>query len=189
MDNLAQSWNRLTLLDREGPSCCLLDDDSSQKFAIVAKFLTKRAINMEVIAKTFNPLWRAKNGFKIQSFGDHKILFTFDNKEDVDRILEGEAWTFDKHLVVMSQYENESLLQDIKFEKTKLWVQLHGIPIKYMIVEAAKKIDNVLGEVFMPTNPKLFDGGHFIHIQVSIDLSLPLCRGRLVSIGEGGKQV
>ena len=45
-----------------------------------------------------------------------------------------------------------------------MWVQLHGIPIKYMTVEAAKKIDNVLGEVFMPTNLKLFDGGHFIHI-------------------------
>ena len=76
---------------------------------------------MEIIAKTFTPLWRARNGFKIQSFGDHKILFTFDNKEDVDRILEGEPWSFDKHLVVMSRYENESSLEDIQFEKTKLW--------------------------------------------------------------------
>ena len=107
----------------------------------------------------------------------------------MDRILEGEPWMFDKHLVVMNQYENESTLQDIKFEKTKLWVQLHGIPIKYMTIKAAKKIGSVLGEVFAPTNPKLFGGGHFIHIQVSIDLSLPLCHGTLVSIGEGGKQV
>ena len=107
----------------------------------------------------------------------------------MDRILEGEPWMFDKHLVVMNRYENKSTLQDIKFEKTKLWVQLHGIPIKYMTIEAARKIGCVLGEVFAPTNPKLFDGGHFIRIQVSIDLSLPLCHGRLVSIGEGGKQV
>ena len=41
-------------------------------------------------------------GFKIQSFGDHKILFSFESKEDVDRILEGEPSSFDKHLVVMS---------------------------------------------------------------------------------------
>jgi len=41
MDDLAQSWNQLTLLDREGPGCFLLDDDSSQKFAIATKFLTK----------------------------------------------------------------------------------------------------------------------------------------------------
>ena len=65
----------------------MLDDNSNEKFSIAAKFLTKQAINMEVIAKTFNLLWRARNGFKIQSFGGHKILFTFDNREDVDRIL------------------------------------------------------------------------------------------------------
>ncbi|KAK9992435.1 hypothetical protein SO802_027420 [Lithocarpus litseifolius] len=40
----------------------------------------------------------------------------------------------------------------------------------------------------MPTDPKLYDGGHFIRVQISIDLSLPLCRGRLISVGEG-KQV
>ena len=110
MDDLAQSWNRLTLSDREGPGYCLLDDESNEKFSIAAKFLTKRAINMEVIAKTFNPLWKTKNGLKIQSFGDHKFLFSFDSREEVDRILEGEPWTFDKHLVVMSRYESESSL-------------------------------------------------------------------------------
>ena len=161
MDELAQSWSWLKLSDREGPGCCLIDDDSKEKFSITAKFLTKRA-NMEVIAKTFNPLWRAKNSFKIQSFGDYKILFTFDNREDVERILEGEPWTFDKHLVAMSRNDNESSLQNLRFEKTKLWVQMHGIPMKFMTLEAAKKIGSVLGDVFMPTDPKIIDGGHFI---------------------------
>ena len=64
----------------------------------------------------------------------------------------------------MSQYENESPLEDIKFEKSKLWVQVHGILIKYMTIEAAKKICSVLGEVFALTDPKLYDSGHFIHI-------------------------
>ena len=61
--------------------------------------------------------------------------------------------------------------------------------MKFMTLEAAKKIGSVLGEGFMPTDPKIFGGGHFIRIQASIDLSLPLCCGRLISIGEGGKQV
>ena len=80
-------------------------------------------------------------------------------------------------------------MHDIKFEKTKLWVQIHGLPIKYMTIEAAKKIGSVLGEVFTPTDPKVFDGGHFIHIQALIDLSMPLCCGRLIFVGGGGKQV
>ena len=58
-----------------------------------------------------------------------------------------------------------------------------------MTVEATKKIGSVFGEVFAPTDPKVFDGGHFIRIQASIDLSMPLCHGRLIVIGEGGKQV
>ena len=107
----------------------------------------------------------------------------------MDKILDGEPWSFDKHLVVMCQYENDSLLEDIQFEKTKLWVQVHGIPIKYMTIEVAKKICSVLGEVSTLKDPKIYDGGHFIRVQVSIDLSLPLCRGRFISVGEGGKQV
>lgn len=87
----------------------------------------------------------------------------------------------------MSRYENESPLQDIKFEKTKLRVQIHGLLIKYMTIEATKKIGSVLEEVFAPTDLKVFYGGHFIRIQASIDLSMPLCRGRLIFIGEGGK--
>jgi len=58
-----------------------------------------------------------------------------------------------------------------------------------MTIEAAKKICNVLGEVSTPNDPKIYDGGHFLCVQVSIDLSLPLCHGRLISVGEGGKQV
>ena len=79
----------------------------------------------------------------------------------MDRILEDEPWSFDKHLVVMSRYENELSLEDIQFEKTKLWVRVHGILIKYMIIKAAKKICSVLGEVSTLNDPKLYDGGMF----------------------------
>ena len=91
--------------------------------------------------------------------------------------------------MVMRRYENDSPLEGFQFEKTKLWVQVHGIPIKYMTIEVVKKICSVLGEVSAPKDPKIYDGGHFIRVQISIDLSLPLCRGRLISVGEGGKQV
>ena len=101
MDDLAQNWSRLTLSEREGPGCYLTEEDSSSDFCIAAKFLTKRALNVDVIARTFTPLWSARNGFKIQNLGDHKMIFTFDNKADVDRILLSESWSFDKHVVVM----------------------------------------------------------------------------------------
>ena len=108
------------------------------------------------------PLWRARNGFKIQRFGEHKLLFTFDNKRDVDRILMSEPWSFDKHLVVMQRYDSDTPLQDIKFDRSTLWVQVHGLPLKYMSFEARTKIYKVVGEVIQPSNTKLFDAENFI---------------------------
>ena len=47
------------------------------------------------------------------------------------------------------------------------------------------KIYEVVGEVIQPSDTRLFDVGNFIRVQVSIDLSLPLCRGHLISLSDG----
>ena len=188
MDDLTQTWSCLTLTDREGPGCRLTTEDNLEDFSIIAKFFTKRALNIDVIARTFNPLWRSQNGFKIQNYGDHTILFTFDNKNDVDRIISNEPCSFDKHLVMMRRYEKETPIADVKFDRVSFWVQLHGIPPCYMTMEVALKISEVIGVVSHPKEFKEIDGGNFLRLKVSLELTIPLCRGRLISL-ENGKQI
>ena len=110
------------MYEKEGLGCSLTKDDSANEFSIAAKFPTKRALNIDVIARTFNPLWRAHNGYKIKNFGDHTNLFSFDNKADVDRIRLSETWSFDKHLMVMQRYEKDTLVCDLNFDKASFWV-------------------------------------------------------------------
>lgn len=62
----------------------------SAEFILAMKFLTSRALNMEAIIKTFTPLWKAVSGFKVRNVGDHILLFVYNNKEVVDKILKGE---------------------------------------------------------------------------------------------------
>ena len=57
-----------------------------------------------------------------------------------------------------------------------------------MTTKATLKIINVVGEVSCPKESKEIDGGNFLLLKVRIDLSLPLCRGRLISL-ENGKQI
>ena len=184
MEDLAQSWKHLSPSEREGPGCCLTTEESVKQFSIATRFMTKRAINVDSIARTFTPLWREKKGFKIQKIGGHEMLFSFDTKEEVDKILISEPWSFDKHLVVMQCYEHDLPLEDIKFERTNFWVQVHGLPIKYMTIATVEKICGVVGEVISQSEPKLYDWGNFIWVKVAMDINLTLCQGRLVSLND-----
>ena len=187
MEDLIQNWSRLTLSDREGPGRSLTKKEDVMTQSIAPKFLTKRALNVDVIARTFSPLWGLRNGFKIQNLDDHVMLFTFDNKADVDRVLASKPWSFDKHVVVMQRNEQETAIEEIFFNQASFWVQLHGIPLCYRTMQAAIKISSVIGEMSHPITPKESDGGTFLRLKITIDLSLPLCRGRLISLENGKK--
>ena len=102
--------------------------------------------------------------------GDHKILFFFDNKAEADKVIQSEPWTFDKHLIVMKRYDPISSIDELTLDKTTFWVQVHGLPIKFMNVKATEKIREVLGKVIPTVNPNEAEGANFIRVRVSMAL-------------------
>ena len=50
MEELSQSWMKLSLSEREGPECQLEEEFSSKEHIIASKFLMKRALNIEAVA-------------------------------------------------------------------------------------------------------------------------------------------
>lgn len=56
MESLIKLWSKLSLNVRERGGLCLTEERSSTVFIIIAKFLTKRALNTEVIIRTFNSI-------------------------------------------------------------------------------------------------------------------------------------
>ncbi|XP_030963782.1 uncharacterized protein LOC115984941 [Quercus lobata] len=188
MEDLTTSWNHLSLSEKEGPGCCLTSELKCQEYIIAAKFLTKRTMNMDAIAQTFNPLWRTRNDFKIQNQGDHMVLFIFEDKADMERVLMSEPWSFDKHLIIMQRYVKDTPLTVSSFNKIAFWVQVHNIPIRYMNMAAAEKICEVLGEVVRGLESSVNERGNFIRVRVMMDVSVPISRGRVVTL-EKGEQV
>ena len=76
MDELANHCKGLSLSDREGPTFDLEEEMATPEFIIAAKFFTRRALNMEAIASTFQPLWRLKKWFQSQEYGQsHSPLY------------------------------------------------------------------------------------------------------------------
>ena len=145
MEELAKSWSYLTLSDVEGSHLSITEEEAIIDFVLPAKFLTKHALNIEVIAKTFTPLWRMNNGFRVTKESDHVVLFTFDNQANLDRVLNTEPWSFDKHLMLLHQYDKEVDVLDIEFNTVTFWIQVHDIPVRFRTKAIAKKIYGAIG--------------------------------------------
>lgn len=122
MDELTKHWNCLSLSEREGDDLCLKRNRCTTEHLIAAHFLTRRALNMEAVVRTFKPLWRVDFGFTVSNEGAHKVIFSFENSKDVDRILSGEPWSFDKSLVILQRYNRHTALDDLTFDKVSFWV-------------------------------------------------------------------
>ena len=149
---------------------------------MVARFLTRCPINLDVIANMFNPFWRSKTGFRMKFIGDHLILFSFDSKEEVDKILAAKPWSFDKCIMVLSRHEHSTPINALDMNTVSFWVQVHDIPLRFRNKEVAEKICDAIGLVTQPKNPTDCDGRSFIQIRVDVNISLPLCRGRLITL-------
>ena len=100
------------IFDREEDDMKLTKKWQPEEYALVARFLTTRALSMDAMARTFTPIWRTRNGFKIRNLGDHKLLFIFDNKSEMEKVLQNEPWSYDKHLIVFQRYNRDTVLDD-----------------------------------------------------------------------------
>nr|POE61475.1 hypothetical protein CFP56_37779 [Quercus suber]POF24230.1 hypothetical protein CFP56_12645 [Quercus suber] len=93
MDLLEGLWKNLTLDEGEESGVACPKDSLTPRILLAAKFLTRRTVNIESVARTFKPLWRTQQEFRIQDMGENRLFFEFDNEYDLERVLEHEPWT------------------------------------------------------------------------------------------------
>lgn len=180
------SWEKFSLSESEGDKFAVQEESGLGDFLLAAKFYTRRALNMEAIAKTFKLLWRTRKGFEIRDMGNHMMLFVFSDEADIDRVLQGEPWTFDKHLVALKKMEKSEVIRELDFSRTSFWVQVHNLPLRSSSLVIAKEIVSIVGQVDMKASEEgELNSLNFLRLRVVVDTSKPLCRGRKITTAEG----
>ena len=61
------------------------------------------------------------------------------------------------------------------------------MPIRFMNRKVAEELCEVFGRVDKSTKESEMDGGSFIRVRVILDISVPLCQGRVISLSQGEK--
>ena len=186
MERLSDLWEKFSLSESEGSRYQVRDELVGEEYFIIAKLFTGRTISVEAIARTFKLMRRTKKGFEVRDMGNHRLMFVFTNEEDVVRVMQGEPWSFDKHLVALNRVEKNTSIQNMIFDRTSFWIQVHDIPIRSASMDMAKEIVSLAGEVVEDVvDEGQQDKYNFTRIQVTIDITKPLCWGRRITTARG----
>lgn len=146
MEDLTRRCDRLSLSTREGEKVILSKKQVISNYVLTTKFFTKRSLNMEVMVRTFHPLWRTKESFEVTNMGNNVLLFAFDLEVDAEQVLLGELWSYDGHRVILQQFDGSKSILELEFRYCSFWVQIHDLPFKFMTPEMAVQI----GETIRP---------------------------------------
>lgn len=106
--NSQGAGGKFTLFEKENAGIILPKAPKGTKYYLAAKFYTTRALNMEAVCRTFKLQWWCSDGFRIRNLTDHKVLFVFEDEQEVNQIVVGQPWSFDKHLVCVQKYEKST---------------------------------------------------------------------------------
>ena len=186
MDNLSALWEFFSLTEFEGNTYHVDNGGLDGKFLLAARFFTGRALNMEAVAQTFKLLWHTKKGFEVRDMGNHRVLFLFSEESDIDRVVAGEPWTFDKYLVALKRIQSQLEMKSLEFDSAHFWIQVHDLPVGSLNMRVVQDIVSVAGEVVNSrADNEDYEGGNFMRVRVKVDVTKPLSRGRKIGLRNG----
>ena len=174
------------MIGEEGERLRLKNSNFSKnnEHILAARFMTRRALNVEAVGRTFKPLQRSRRDFEIREAGDHVLLFVFELEADAERVLVAEPWSFDKHVVLFQRYDYSIPTKNLRFMLMKFCVQIHGLPINMLNSETALELGKKIGNVSSAEHLNEIIGGDFLQVRVEVDVTKPLCRGRRVALND-----
>lgn len=59
---------------------------------------------------------------------DNMFKIIFGSKDDKDHIFKNRPWSLDGAHLILKPWPDNQVLQDISFDDTTLWLQIHGLP-------------------------------------------------------------
>ncbi|KAJ4822549.1 hypothetical protein Tsubulata_042661 [Turnera subulata] len=177
-----QEADQGTLVIRLRPSC---DKAPKPSLILVGKLRTEKGFNSKALMQTMSSLWSVKRGLQISELEKNFYMFRFKDERDKNRVLMGEPWHFDRHVVVLQAIEGNEQPSNIDLFQTPFWVQIHDLSFDYCDPEVARMIGKKLGFLMDVYEEEDWEMLSFLRIRVMLDLREPLLKHLDVSVEDG----
>lgn len=103
------------------------------------------------------------------------FVFQFAHEADVKRVLEGGPLAYENHLLLLQRILPGGDPVNVVLNHVNLWVQVHNLPLGFMLELVAQHIGKKLGG-FVEADPNNYNNTwrSFMRVRVSFDVTKPL---------------
>uniref|UniRef100_A0A803PR19 Reverse transcriptase domain-containing protein n=1 Tax=Cannabis sativa TaxID=3483 RepID=A0A803PR19_CANSA len=150
---------------------------TNAELCIVGRFLTARAIDYDVMRHIMASLWQPGKGMYVKQLESNRFLFQFYHEIDLNRVIEGSPWTFNRIQFVFTKLKPTDDPRLVPLNSLDIWVQVHGLQYGFKSENVLKRAGNYIG-TFVESDRKNFRGiwRDYMRVQVTLNVTVPLKR-------------
>ncbi|KAF4346741.1 hypothetical protein G4B88_011066 [Cannabis sativa] len=153
------------------------DQADHDHLCVVGRFLTARPIDFEAMRHVMASLWQPGKGVYVKEIDSNRYLFQFYHEIDLERVVEGSPWTFNRQQFVFQRLQRGEDPKKVVINSLDMWVQIHGLQTGFKSASVVERLEGFVG-TFIKSNPKNFQHvwREYMRLRVSIDITVPLKR-------------
>ena len=107
------------------------EENSELSLCLVGKLWTTRRFNSNAFMNLMTKIWSPRKGLVAKEIETNLFLFQFYHWKDLDRVIDGEPWFFDKNVVVLKRVDSASRPSELAETLTyaPFWVRIYDCPL------------------------------------------------------------
>lgn len=190
VNEVAARWADLSLEEEddivvEAPTSEIEDLAIDHRWCLVGRLLTGRVSDFHTFQNLMASLWQPGRGMYVKEIGSNLYLFQFNNETDIQRVIDGSPWTYDRKQLILQRLYPGQVPMDLSLDFLDMWVQLHDLRPGYMSQRILETVGNNIGE-FLSSDPNNFTGARreYLRTRVRVPLAKPLKRRMKVKTSE-----
>ncbi|XP_030498040.2 uncharacterized protein LOC115713699 [Cannabis sativa] len=162
------------------------EEGIDDRWCLVGRFLSHRVIDFDKIQNILASLWQPGMGMFVKKLEENRFLFQFYHEVDIQRVINGSPWTFDRMQLIIQRLPVGGDPNIIQLNHLDIWVQIHDVKPDCMKEATVRGVGNTLGK-FVENDPNNFIGvwRDYLRVRVTLDIKKPL-RRRLKLTHENG---
>ncbi|PPE00676.1 hypothetical protein GOBAR_DD02294 [Gossypium barbadense] len=143
----------------------------SKKPTLISTIWTEKFYNPESFKAQMRSIWKTKKNFEIITVGQNLFTLEFDLDEDLEAIIEGIPWFFQKSVILFDRLTKPIERAQIRLTSSPFWIKIGSCLLEFDKKDLLHAISVTFGRVIRSEIK-----GNLCRLKINLDVQKPFRR-------------